>query len=304
VAAISRIPVDGLPLTAVCGVCGDRAASERILDIAGTDTGESFAVVRCARCGAMRTAPVPDDLRPYYTTDLAATMTRPGSRLFAALKMLQLGREVQRLQPHVAGRTLLDIGCGTGDFALAAMRRGCDVVAADGSASPPEGLTSHPEISYRRFDFESFTIHDPRPGGPYVAILRHVLEHVRDPARMLARLKEQGVTTFYIVVPNAGSRERRLLGRFWYSWDPPRHLWHFDDDSLRRVCERAGLLSVERGTGTAATLVPSLYRYLRLSGWPAAAYEIFGPNTLFTALSAPLNLALRHNVLWCIARAA
>jgi SAM-dependent methyltransferase len=259
--------------------------------------------MRCSSCGALGTEPVPEDLTPYYASQLAATMTQSGSRLFGALRMRHLGFEVRRLQRHLRENALLDIGCGTGDFALAARRRGFDVVAADGGETPPADLATHPGIRYARFDFESFAICDRRPSGPQVAVLRHVLEHVRDPVRSLNRLSEHGATAFYIVVPNAASRERRLLGRYWYSWDPPRHLWHFDECSLRRVCQRAGLVQIARGMATAPTLVPSLYRYLRLRGWPAAAYEPLGPNTLLTALSAPLNLALRHNVLWCIARA-
>lgn len=230
-------------------------------------------------------------------------MTQPGSRLFGALRMQRLRFEVRRLQRHLDEHALLDIGCGTGDFALAAHRRGFDVVAADGGAAPPADIATLPGVRYVRFDFESFALSGPRPSGPHVAVLRHVLEHVRDPVRLLNRLSEQGATAFYILVPNAASRERRLLGRHWYSWDPPRHLWHFDEESLRRVCQRAGLIQIARGMATAPTLVPSLYSYLRLRGWPAAAYEPFGPNSWFTALSAPLNLALRHNALWCIARA-
>jgi SAM-dependent methyltransferase len=287
-----------------CAICGAAAAGIPELALAGTDTGERFTIQRCRGCGVLRTAPVPADLEPYYTTDLAATMTRAGSTLFAALKLRRLRREARRLRRQAPSQRIVDIGCGTGDFALAARDAGFQVLAADAARVPPAAIRSQPGIAYARFDFESFDIAAPRPAGPYTVVLRHVLEHVRNPPRMLQRLREQGGQMFYIVVPNAASLERRLLGRHWYSWDPPRHLWHFDDATLDLACRRAGLTIAARGRATAPTLVPSLYRVLRRAGWPPLAYRPFAPNTLLTAITSPLNLLLAGNVLWRIATAA
>lgn len=284
-----------------CAICGTDATSIPEIDLAGTDTGERFSIRRCSNCSALKTTPVPADLAPYYATDLAATMTVAGSSLFAALRRRQLGREARRLQGFAAQHRIVDIGCGTGDFAIAARRAGFPVLAADAAQAAPPALRGEPGIAYTRFDFETYDLAGPRPAGPYTVVLRHVLEHVRDPPRLLERLCEQGGQTFYIVVPNAACAERRTLGRYWYLWDPPRHLWHFDDATLDLACRRAGLAVAARGHATAPTLVPSLYRAMRLAGWPPFAYRPFGPNTALTAILSPLNLALAGNVLWRIA---
>ncbi len=284
-----------------CAICGAKAASVPEIDLAGTDTGERFSIRRCRNCGVLKTTPVPSDLAPYYATDLAATMTVAGSSLFAALRQRQLSREARRLQEYAATHRIVDIGCGTGDFAIAARRAGLQVLAADAASAAPRALRTEPGIAYTRFDFETYDLAGPRPAGPYTVVLRHVLEHVRDPVRLLERLREQGGQTFYIVVPNAACTERRALGRHWYLWDPPRHLWHFDDATLDLACRRAGLAIAARGRATAPTLVPSLYRAMRLAGWPPFAYRPFGPNTLLTAVTAPLNLLFAGNVLWRIA---
>jgi len=284
-----------------CAICGAEAASVLELDLAGTDTGEEFSVRRCSNCSALQTTPVPADLAPYYATDLAATMTVAGSSLFAALRRRQLGREVRRLQGYAAMHRIVDIGCGTGDFAIAARRAGFQVLAADAAQQAPPTLRTEAGIAYTRFDFETYDLTGPRPAGPYTVVLRHVLEHVRDPPRLLERLREQGGRAFYIAVPNAACRERHLLGRHWYLWDPPRHLWHFDDATLDLACRRAGLAIAASGRATAPTLVPSLYRALRLARWPPFAYRPFGPNTALTAILSPLNLLLAGNVLWRIA---
>jgi hypothetical protein len=286
--------------TEACRCCGQVAGATRVADVASTDTTDRFGIERCDACGVLRTVPVPADLTPYYATALAATMARPESRLFSALRRVQLGREARRLGADGEPGTVVDVGCGAGDFARTLSRRGVRVVAADAAARPPPALAG--VAPYVRFDFDTYALDAP-PDGPFTVVLRHVLEHVRDPHACLSRLRRQGARHFYLVVPDAGSVERRVLGTYWYLWDPPRHLWHFDRRTLARTCARAGLTAVRQGTGTAPVIVPSCYRWLRLHGWPARVYERAGPTSLLTAISAPLNALLPGNVLWLVARA-
>ena len=279
-----------------CRCCGEAAGWTRVLDVASTDTPDRFAIARCGACGVLRTTPVPVDLSPYYATDLAATMTTRANPLFAALRRVQLGRELGRIVRHGDPGTLVDVGCGTGELVAAAQRRGIRALGADAAAMPPAELgVAH----FVRFDFETYAL-DVRAD---TVVLRHVLEHARDPFAMLTRLRERGARRFYVVVPDAGSRECRLLGAAWYLWDPPRHLWHFDRGTLARLCARAGLAVVEEGSDAASILAPSVYRARRLRGWPSMIYGRFGPTSAVAAASAPLDRLLGGNVAWVVAQA-
>jgi len=64
-----------------------------------------------------------------------------------------------------------------------------------------------------------------------------------------------------------------------------------------------GLAIVEEGSDTASILAPSVYRALRLQGWPAAFYERFGPTSAVAAMAAPLDRLLGGNVRWVVADA-
>jgi hypothetical protein len=111
-----------------------------------------------------------------------------------------------------------------------------------------------------------------------------------------------GASACYIVVPNAASVERRLLGRYWALWDPPRHLWHFTPASLQTLLQRLGMSVAAAGYDTIPNLLASLYRGLRLAGISPRLYNLFSPRGTLNSLAAPLNLLLPHNVLWVIAR--
>jgi hypothetical protein len=287
-----------------CRCCGQVAGATRVIDVASTDTGERFTIARCDACAVLQTRPVPDDLAPYYGTDLARTMKAPESGIFAALRRVQLGREAARITRNGDPGPVVDVGCGSGDFILSLHRRGLRCIAADAGEEAPPALQASPEVRYVRFDFDTYELATGDLPEGFTVVLRHVLEHVRDPQVCLERLERRGARRFYIVVPNAASRECRLLGSHWYLWDAPRHLWHFEPETLAAVCSRAGLAIVDRGLGTTAALAPSVYRSLRLRGWPASLYAPFGPTSLLTALSAPLNLLLPGNVAWVVAQAS
>lgn len=242
-----------------------------------------------------RTLPVPASLAPYYATDLAATMHAASNPLFARAQRVLLEREARRF----AGGpdTIVDVGCGNGALVRVVAANGVRVIAADAGERPARLDAA---IRYHHVDFDDGTIAG-LPPGRYTVVLRHVLEHVRDPAAFLATLRAQGAERFYVVVPDAASLEGRLLGRHWYLWDPPRHLWHFDASSLQRLCERVGLGVLAGGRDTVPALVPSVYRALRVAGAPRALYAPFGPQGALAALSAPLSLLLPGNVRWVVA---
>ncbi len=281
-----------------CLICGTPRMSEKVLDVEDMVSFEAFSLFRCLGCGVMQTLPVPEDLRGYYDTDLGRMMVNAPSRTHAYLKGFLLGRELRRILACVHPKQFIDVGCGPGDFACQIQREGHSVITADAGENPPPAVRENGRIPYYRINFNDYEIKGMEPVGSSLVILRHVLEHIRNPRMFLKRMLQNGVSYFYIVVPNTACLERRILGRYWALWDPPRHLWHFNQASLGALFRSLGMTVLSNGYDTIPNIIPSLYRYLRLKKVSPKIYHLFNPKGFLTSISAPMNLLFPRNVTW------
>ena len=151
---------------------------------------------------------------------------------------------------------MLDLGCGTGHLGAALRERGHHVVGVD--------VHDSPEAKER---LDVFVVGDLEHGvpaavhehGPYDTIVAaDVLEHVRDPARLLVELRELIAPGGLLVVsvPNVAHwypRLRVVSGRFDYDARgilDRDHVRFFTRRSFGRLTERTGWrISSTRATG-------------------------------------------------------
>lgn len=280
-----------------CPGCGAEQTDPQVL-LRGRDRligapGE-FEVVGCPRCGLAYTEPRlrPEDFATYYPDTYSAyepstdrDRPSPGERLGALnLRLIVRFGTYRRIWRRPPGR-LLDVGCGAGDLAAVFAAGGWQAYGID----PSERAVAHA----RRAGVEAWAgaLEDgaPWPDRYFDAVVfNHSLEHVGRPAEAIAeaaRLLRPG-GLLGIAVPNFGSWHRRLFGSAWFQLDLPRHLQHFDRDSLRALVEAAGLRTIAVG---GATMRPSLPASLQYVAFGRMRYEGRGFRLLGWAL-APLLL--------------
>jgi ubiquinone/menaquinone biosynthesis C-methylase UbiE len=131
--------------------------------------------------------------------------------------------------------TLLDIGCGTGEFLQTMKANGWEVSGIEPSTSArekSEKLVQQPMAN----SLEDIT-------GTFKAVtLWHVLEHVPDLNKTLTKinqfLSEDG--KLIIAVPNHQSRDAKKYQQYWAGYDVPRHLWHFNQNSMALLLQNHG----------------------------------------------------------------
>jgi len=245
-----------------CVACGARA--ENRFRAGG---GE---IHRCADCGlAWRTAfPEAAELAALYGDDYFERwgIDSPGHLAqVRAMKQASYRAFFRDIRSHRDGGRLLDLGCALG-FLLGVARdlgfevRGLDLnEAAIAEAQREFGDRVHAgPLDERAFPGERFD----------VVTLIDVLEHVPDPAALLAsiapRLAPGGIAV--AVLPDTGSLACRLLGRRWPHYNA-EHLYYWSASSVRRFLEREGwrVRSLRRGVRKTFT-AHYLDRYARRLG--------------------------------------
>jgi SAM-dependent methyltransferase len=189
-------------------------------------TRERFPYARCRTCGTVFLVDPPADLARYYAEDYYH-FGPDGEPAWKSdePRMQAASYRVGLLQSHAAapGR-LIEIGAGTGAFASAAQSAGYEVSAIEMSERCCRYLSEREGIAAICSDRPLEAIASLAPAR--VVALWHVLEHLPNPAEVLARVAEkvQPGGVLAIGVPNPRSLQFRVLRTRWVHLDAPRHL--------------------------------------------------------------------------------
>ena len=205
-----------------CLLCSsERIARRRV--VAG------YPYARCGGCGVWR-----------LTGEAGVAPPHAGGAAHEE-RVRALGRTIGELEAWARppGR-LLDVGSGPGHLLEAARRRGWNVVGVE----PDPGSA---ERSRELFGLEpipaAWTAGVVEDDAFDAVVLHHVLEHLPDPPAALdaARRALRPGGLLHVAVPNARTVDRFLFpDSLEEIFDPPRHLWIFDDRTLPPLVRRAG----------------------------------------------------------------
>ncbi len=252
VSSVAERPIEiaaGVPPEAgACPLCDSRATAvvaRRVRDCEYAAPGE-YCWLRCDGCGLIRLDPMPTDevLALAYPSDYHAYVG-PRSGLTSKLIALARARNARALTRRLApGACVLDIGCATGLLLEAIGRRsGCRLYGVE---YKPEAAAEARRRGIEVWEGELEQA-DIRDASMDLALMQHVLEHVRNPVETLRSVHRVLAPGGRLAgeLPNFDSWDARLFGRFWGGGHAPRHLWHFTPDSLRAALRHAGFVDVE-----------------------------------------------------------
>ncbi len=219
-----------------CEICGD----DRILPMYRID-GVSSPIVVCRTCGLGRFHPMlkSDEIRALYPKEYYG---EPGTKfrpLIERIVRMVAARHIAFLSRGLPeGAAILDVGCGRGVLFGPLADRGFRVFGIEVNQEAIRGCDPRAEVriaerlSEAGLDREAFD----------EVIIWHVLEHMADPFDAIeecARILAPG-GRLIVAVPNLSSAQARWSGPHWFHLDPPRHLYHFPYQALRRLVEQAG----------------------------------------------------------------
>ena len=202
-----------------------------------------YTVVQCNDCGGRY-------LNPRLTNEslsLAYSLIQealPPTAAYSTAKgslMTRLWRHYGSYQvaDAITEGPVLDLGCNQGELLEELRDKGLEACGVEFS---PVAVAWCRNLGLNVVEgsVEGFEI---EPGEFRTIVLSHVLEHLADPVGVLKRIASSldAEGKLVICVPNVDSPTRRLFGPNWHGWDPPFHLVHYDEATLRAVCGRAGL---------------------------------------------------------------
>lgn len=252
----------------------------------------AFHLRWCAACDLQFADPLREAGRDFYEQDALHCGTEV---LYTSPLALNWDQRVFLRDRPCPGGALLDVGCGAGHFAAAAVRAGYRVTGLDISEA-------HLDLARRRFgltDLHRGTLGDLVATSPPrrfdVVAAFQVLEHVADPVRFVADAVRLVAPGGYLAV---GVPNWRVWPAFRAPGDaPPNHLTRWSRRSLARVLERAGLEVLQLREHRSA--YGWLLRHLRLGllrramqGSAVDAVSPGGPRPAVLALSVAKTRAL------------
>ncbi len=210
-----------------------------------------YQVFICKNCGFRWLDPQPTDAElsqiysdQYFLDEGDAEITEIVHRLKRATASLYLEQLVMGVPTSQPRGSLLEIGCGMGDFLLEAQSKGFNVSGLEVTdhlvelANRRLGLSSVQKgyLESSTFNKESFDV---------IANF-DVIEHVRDPVDFMLNvnklLKKSGKV--YIVTPSLDSWSAKLLGRNWMEYKV-EHLSYFNRMAISLLLEKTGFHNIK-----------------------------------------------------------
>lgn len=202
---------------------------------------EQFQLLVNDKYGFLETHPQPDliKLPEYYKSEDYISHTDAKRNLFEKLyhtvRILSLSKKlklINSVSKNTKGR-LLDIGCGTGDFLQLAHKNKWDITGVE--PNEKARLIANKKTHQSVYDVDQLNKFQKHSFD--VITLWHVLEHLPNLDNQIKNLKsllkEDGI--LIIAVPNYKSFDATYYKNYWAAYDVPRHLWHFNRESVSKL---------------------------------------------------------------------
>ena len=230
-----------------CPICGSDKTEYLLTAKDHLVSGDEFNIDHCSNCGFRFTNPRPDDkeLAKYYDSEEYISHADEGNnlvnKLYKIARSFTLKSKLKLINKLSNNKQLLDVGCGTAHFLAYCQRANWQISGVEPNdiarkqAAEKTNIVIHEDLS----EIDS--------GSYDVITLWHVLEHLPNLAQTIEQLKVLLAPggSIIIALPNYEAYEEKGFREHWAAYDVPRHLHHFNQNSLGVLMKNHGLKIVE-----------------------------------------------------------
>ena len=231
-------------------------------------TKETFTIKKTPIKGLLKTHPAPskNKIQLYYRSDkyISHNSTTPGVFFFIyrVIRSFNFWFKYKFVGKKELFSNTLDFGSGDQYFMEQLQRRNHNVFGIDPLKSNISKQV-YGSVFDESLDSKNFSC----------ITAWHSLEHVHELENIIARfhkiLDYNG--TVIVAVPNYRSFDARLYKNFWAAYDVPRHLWHFDKKSIKKVFSNNGFSFIK----SAPLLFDSYYVSLLSERYKKSIFRVF-----------------------------
>jgi SAM-dependent methyltransferase len=205
--------------------------------------------------------------RYYYGGSEAAYENSPESSL------RQIIQQLEEVRGSLAGKRVLDFGCGIGNLCKVLLERGARVDATE--PDPNARATVRAELNVDAYK-DLAELRAAQPSARYhLVTMFDVVEHLRSPVDTLADLGAQleANGTLLLETPDAESLKARVVRAKWVNYQNPTHLYYFSWTSLERALRAAGFAQTLRWRPTVVYPSHGPLRRLAQTGLQRAHFD-------------------------------
>lgn len=228
-----------------CPICESTKTKPFLSCVDHTVSRETFTIVQCESCDFKFTNPRPEesDLGRYYKSEdyVSHSNTKKGfiNSTYQTVRKYTLLKKLELISKYFKTGTILDIGCGTGEFLNTCKLAKWKTIGIEPDKDAREmaiknfGLDVRGEDELKNLPDASFEI----------ISMWHVLEHVPRLNERVAELKRlvKPNGMIIIAVPNCNSLDAKIYKEHWAAYDVPRHLYHFTPRDMDSLFVKEGL---------------------------------------------------------------
>jgi 2-polyprenyl-3-methyl-5-hydroxy-6-metoxy-1,4-benzoquinol methylase len=238
-----------MEIVSICPICSKDIFKTAMSCRDHTVSHEIFQILQCETCGFRFTSPRPDEkeISRYYQSEdyISHSDTSHGfiNKLYQLVRNYTIKQKVRLVNDAIsstntATKTLLDIGCGTGEFLNSSKEDGWTITGIEPSAVARKnaeqkyGILPLPQERFSELNKKEF----------HAITLWHVIEHIHQLEITIDHIKKILLNEgkLIIAVPNANSWDAKKYGEFWAAWDVPRHLYHFTEKDMTMLLKKFG----------------------------------------------------------------
>jgi 2-polyprenyl-3-methyl-5-hydroxy-6-metoxy-1,4-benzoquinol methylase len=230
-------------LILACPVCNAREFQRIMTCEDHTVSHETFHLDKCLACHLVITNPQPDEekLSKYYLSETYVSHAKTArsflDRIYRIARFFTIKWKYALLTSHtIEKKTIMDFGCGTGDFLAHCQRQHHKVIGVEPSHIAREISADRTRQPIHK-DLSTVT------EKVNIITAWHVIEHVPNLNQTFQQLQNHLAKngTMFIAVPNHQSFDAEIYKEFWAGYDVPRHLWHFSKENMTRLLHNSGM---------------------------------------------------------------